>query len=194
MKHRASGAFLRLTWMIIVMGLCACATDPMRTRLPSPEDKPPSLPSTQDGQHVVSVHEIQNQLGLNRSPQDLGFAEKKFDGCTLGHRDDRACGQRFLSVVHFRLLCRDSMGTVQTVVRNLEPLVADTMQWRLAGSRGNTHTDSEGFGQVQLISQKPNKGKRFILIIGKKSLGLEVGEVNQIILPSDWCSYQVGLN
>ena len=166
-------------------------------RLPSPEGLPkpqvymppvrPRAETPVDG--TLNLVQLQNELGLGRSPQSLGFDQASFDGCrwnVRGGGERGACGPRFLSVVHFRLLCRDSVGTVQTVATNFTPLTK-RMQWRLAGVQGETRTDAEGFGQVQMVSSRPTKGQRFILIIGTKSLGLEVGEVTQIILPGNWC-------
>jgi hypothetical protein len=182
--------------MKFIINLCllfgiGCAVKPPS---PSPNQTPAQVPSpppqATPGPDPLNIYDLQNKLGLVRSPTSLGYAQKGFDGCKMGVRTDEGkCGQRFLSVVHFQLLCRDSVGTTEIAPVNFKPLVAGKMQWRLAGEIGATHTDSEGFGQVQLVSTRSTKGKRFILIIGSKSLGLEVGEVSKIILPGNWCSH-----
>ena len=181
--------------LAVSLFVCACASSPELMRLPPPEGLPQDRVEPRPHATVspvdrrLNLAQLQSQLGLDRSPQSLGFDEKGFDGCKWGIREDSGqCGRRYLSVVHFRLLCRDSVETVQSVSTNFTPLTAHQMKWRLAGVRGDTRTDSEGFGQVQVLSPRSTKGQRFILIIGSKSLGLEVGEVSQIILPGNWCS------
>ena len=90
--------------------------------------------------------------------------------------------------MNFRLVCRDTVETTQIVSTDFKPLYSSVMQWRLAGAIGNTTTDSDGFGSVQVISTRSIKAERFILILGTRSLGVEVGEIRQIVLPRDWCS------
>lgn len=173
--------------------LSGCATDPMVMNLPPPdglprEALPPPQVYTPQSTKQISVQELQTQLGLNRSTDDLGFADKNFDGCRVGYKGEgENCGSRYLSVVHFRLVCRDTVGTTSRVPSSLTPLSGRHMQWRLGGLRGNLTTDSQGYGQVQLVSTRPVQTERFMLIIGTKMLGVEAGEVSQIVLPGNWC-------
>jgi hypothetical protein len=124
---------------------------------------------------------------MKRSPQSLGYKEKPFDGCRFGMERTKAGCARYFSVVHFKIVCRDTEGTTESVASNFTPVVTDSMEFHLAGTVGTTRTDSQGLGQVQVVSTQPTKGKRFILVLGRHSLGLEVGQVTQIIVPSDWC-------
>lgn len=165
--------------------LCGCATKPMvatPANIPLPMSQEPSL-------HDISVAELQTHLGLTRSPQSLGFEEKGFDGCRLGVKGESGgCGQRFLSVVHVRLVCRDTVGTTSRVPASLRPLVSSPMEWRLGGMHGNVRTDNQGFVQIHVVSSRPTKAERLIMIIGSKTLGIEAGEVSQIVLPGNWCA------
>jgi hypothetical protein len=179
---------------IALLLLSACASDPELMSLPPPDGmQPPPMSSPLPNQHAlkengIDIHELQAQLGLNRGPQELGFADKNFDGCSMSYKGkDGTCGFRYLSVVHFRLVCRDTVETTTRAPSSLTPLMKNNMQWRLAGIRGDTSTDSQGYGQVQVVSMRPVKTERFILIIGTKTLGLEAGEVSQIVLPGNWC-------
>jgi hypothetical protein len=141
----------------------------------------------------MSLRDLQSQLGMNRSADDLGFADTDYDGCRIGVRGDNGqCGRRFLSVVNFRLVCRDTVGTTTRVPNSLTPL-SKSMEWRLGGARGHVRTDSQGYGQVQMVSSRPVKSDRFMLIIGSKILGLEAGEVSQIVLPGNWCGHGVAM-
>jgi hypothetical protein len=179
--------------------LSGCASEPMSMKLPAPDGLPQdNMPRTlppQTSVREMSVHELQAQLGLNRSADDLGFAHSNFDGCRMGVKDEgRNCGTRFFSVVHFRLVCRDTTGTTTRVPSSLTPLARNGIEWRLGGVKGHVNTDSQGYGQVQLVSSRPVKSERFMLIIGTKILGLEAGEVSQIVLPGNWCGSHVALN
>ena len=110
---------LLITWFLV-----GCASEPERM---------PYTPDT--GERTTFVrHEDPNQalasaLGMNRLPEDLGFAEKRFDPCTFGVSTDAGCGLQYLSVVHFQLLCRDTEGTQSRVPDALAPIVADSMTW-----------------------------------------------------------------
>jgi len=163
--------------------LCACTTAP-KVSEPPPAPAMPPLPAEPQ---KIGMPELKKQLGLERDTRELGFAEKDYDGCRMSVPGDNGfCGPRFFSVVHFRLLCRDTVGTTMRAPASLKPLQGK-MQWLLNGKRGSLATDPEGYGQVQLVSRRPSKEQRFMLVIGKKSLGVEAGEVSQIVVPKDWC-------
>ena len=183
--------------LIVLFGillLCACATEPEVMQLPPPEGLPqpqvtPNPPAAKAAKREFHIEELQSQLGMSRQTEDLGFDERSFNDCDYGlHEDNGQCNRKYLSVVHFRLLCRDSVETTENVASNFTPLVKDNVEWRLAGVQGHTQTDSQGFGQVRMISSRATKAQRFMLIIGTRSLGVEAGEVTQIIVPGNWCS------
>jgi hypothetical protein len=185
----------RLLVGILSLLLVACASEPETMQLPPPEGLPqeqmPPVPvqPTQEQQPGLNISDLQSRLGLVQDSQDLGFNERSFDGCQIGVRGDHApCGRRFLSVVHFRLLCRDSVETVQSVSANLTPLTSDSIQWRLGGTQGHTSTDGQGLGQVATVTAQTTKAQRFMLILGTHSLGVEASEVSQIVVPGNWCS------
>ena len=96
-----------------------------------------------------------------------------------------------IEVRHAGLNFADTHQRTDSYVAKAElPLVPGA---EVAGIRGDTSTDSQGYGQVQVVSMRPVKSERFILIIGTKTLGLEAGEVSQIVLPGNWCS-RVAMN
>lgn len=174
--------------------LSGCATESVVMTLPPPDGSTPEpTGSRSKGAHSrpvdsLSLHELQTQLSMNRPPDDLGYAEKNFDGCHVGFKNDQGvCGRRFLSVLNFKLVCRDTVGTTSRVPSSLMPLSNHTMQWRFGGQSGNLTTDSLGYGQVQMVSSRPVSTDRFMLLIGTKTLGVEAAEVSQIVLPGNWC-------
>src|SRR5689334_12754734 len=99
--------------------------------------------------NAASITDVQQQLGMNRSVMDLGMEEKQFDSCTTPIKDGMGkCGPRYMAVLNFQIVCRDSEGTVSEVVTNFRPLVSDHIEYQLAGGRGVLKTDSNGYSQL----------------------------------------------
>jgi len=129
---------------------------------------------------------------MRRAAHDLGFAEKKFSAC-----DNSAgglCKPQYFSVVHFQLLCRDSEGTVSNVPVHLTPLTSGRVKWQLGGLAGDTRTDAQGFGQFTLVSERPTRGQRLILRIGKQFMGFTVSDVSKVVLPQNFCASSTAEN
>ena len=173
----------KLTFVLFCC-LSACRSIPPQPVVEPPVPIEPPYPAVP---MRIEMNELKTQLGLEREAQQLGFLEKNYDGCRMAlPGDEKMCGQRFFSTVHFRLLCRDTVGTTERVPSSLTPL-RGRMQWRLNGKRGQIRTDKDGYGQMQMVSKSPSKEKQFILVIGQKFLGVEAGEVSQIVVPRNWC-------
>ena len=132
--------------------------------------------------------QLSQALGMNRSPADLGFSEKSFDPCQHGWNSEEACQSRYLSVVHFQLLCRETDGSVSQAPRRLMPIEAREVLWSLGHQRGKTRTDAWGYGQLSAVSHQSVRGKRLILKIGSRFVGFTASEVNKIVLPKNFCS------
>lgn len=130
--------------------------------------------------------DLASALGMTRDASDLGFDEKPFDPCSFGVSSNGGCGSRYLAVVHFQLLCRDTEGTI-AMAANIQPIVADRMTWQLSGLTGPTQTDDNGFGQFSLVSRKSAKNQRLILHIGPQFVAFNVSEVTKIVLPKNFC-------
>jgi len=169
-------------------------------RLPPADGFEPPVEHVERGERnhapvkTYTMSELKSQLGMNRETSDLGFVDKDFDGCQTAYRGDQGeCGSRVLSVVNFRLVCRDTVGTTSRAPTSLTPLHAGNLEWRFAGVRGHTHTDHQGYGQVELVSNGPVGTQRFILLIGSKTVGLEASEVSQIVLPKNFCTQHLAM-
>lgn len=128
---------------------------------------------------------LESQLGLTRSPADLGYAEKSFNPCNYGPSE--TCDFKFFTVVHFQLLCRDTEGTISTVPRALSPINHPNILWTLAGLSGGLPTDRNGYGALKVITPATTRGKRLVLKKGHNFVGVEVNEVSKIVLPKNWC-------
>jgi hypothetical protein len=163
----------QLLLCLCLLLISACTTAPNRYKS-EPAETMPSPPSAE--------LPLQDRLGMRRAADDLGFAEKAFRNCEGG-----PCRPQYFSVVHFQLLCRDSEGTVSSAPIHLTPLISDSVRWQLGRASGGTKTDAQGFGQFTLISERPTKGQRLILRIGKQFMGFTVSEVSKVVLPQNFC-------
>jgi hypothetical protein len=138
--------------------------------------------------NASSITEIQQQLGLNRSVMELGLEEKSFDSCSLPVKDGMGkCGQRYMAVLNFQIVCRDSEGTVSEVVTNFKPLVNDHIVYQLGGGRGVLKTDGNGYSQLLMIGSLPLHGHQLILTVGDQDLGKELSEIKRLVVPKYWC-------
>lgn len=150
---------------------------------------PTSESPTQRGYEELSLEELQQSLGVEL--QDLGFVSKTFNSCSLPKplREDKSCGNRHFSMIHFRVQCRNSEGTTENSVTALDlKALHKELEWVVGPYRGVTFTDSDGYGQVRVISTKPIHHQRFVLKSGKIALGLTAEEVSRIVVPSNWCN------
>ena len=135
----------------------------------------------------VDLFKLQSRLEVERPIDALGFTQIRFDPCKLGLPNSKCRTQRF-SLIHFQILCRNSVGTTDYVANyELEPLVTE-LEWKIRGESGFVETDQEGFGQIRLLTKKSVKKSRLILIHGDLSLGLRIASTKKIIVPDDWCN------
>jgi hypothetical protein len=160
----------------LLAGLTACTTPP-KGNLPSPYEM---------GEGHSNVDLI-TALNMQRDDDDLGFDEKSFNPCQYGLHRGNECRRQYLTVVHFQLLCRDTEGTVTEVPVDLQPIVANRVEWKLAGVSGMTRTNSEGYGAFSVVRPHSTRGKRLILQIGPQFVGFTVSEVTKIVLPKNFC-------
>jgi hypothetical protein len=168
----------------------ACTTAPKTTE---PVDEP--IADDSRGVRVkrlppLDLAKVSQQLGTERSLEDVGYQEKAFNDCALpeGYRLSDSCSTQYLSVIHFRMRCRDSEGTVESVSSGeLSPLVSRSIKWNLAGQNGGTSTNAKGYGIVRALTPSSTRGKSFRLTVNQQIMSVEVGEVRQFVLPNYWC-------
>jgi len=184
--------------LIIALGLIvsSCATT---SKNPGTESKEPVSVKTKKPTHegpiptVIDYPSVQRLLNLDRTPSELGFSEKVFDTCQVGfgYPADRDCQRRYFTVIHFKLMCRDSEGTISTVLTDddLRPISGETVNWYLKDVNGTTVTDSDGYGQIITTSSQSQKNQRLRIAVKSDFLFLKAGEINRLIAPKGWCNH-----
>lgn len=137
---------------------------------------------------IVDLQEVRQALGMTMS--ELGFFEKPFNSCTLPRemRTSPKCETKYFTAINFQVVCRDSMGTVESVSESdLVPMTSKNVTWVVGKNRGKTSTDTDGHGNVLSLTSKSIRERTLILKVRNLALGLSAGEVRRIVVPSNWC-------
>ena len=176
--------------------LNACASNPPED-VDAPESAPlpgvsKTIPPANESVHSSSPTDepdatLISMLGMQRDITELGFAEKLYNPCDYHADAERDCGVRYVTVVHFQLLCRETEGTAQNVPVQILPISSPRVTWQIAARAGTAPTDANGYGHFVLSGPNPMAGQRLILHIGPQFVGLDLSEVTKVVLPNNYC-------
>ncbi|MDG0818124.1 hypothetical protein [Bdellovibrio svalbardensis] len=148
--------------------------------------------SRDEGGPSIDYNALQTYLQLDRDPETLGFTEKSFNTCDAGFGYSRSqnCHKEYFVVLHFRLLCRDSEGTISTVLTesDVTPIAGRPVKWQLKGVAGTTMTDGNGYGQIRTVASSSQNRQRLKLTVGNEFLYMRSNEITKVITPRPWCS------
>ena len=180
-----------------LLGLASCTSAP---KAPSTADRPtrynepiPKRTSEKKSSEEIDYKSIQRLLELDVDYKKLGYFEKNFNTCQIGYGYSKLdhCRTEFFIVANFRVMCRDSEGTISTVLTDddLRPLAQQDLHWFLKNADGTLRTDGYGYGQIILTSTIPQKNQRLRLSNGKDFLLLRARDVRQLIVPKNWCAF-----
>ena len=165
----------------------SCAT-PIRT-----EPGPSTSPTRQSRPAKKSVDKVKlaKSLGVYKDIEDIGFHQVSFNDCSIPRefRKGSACSTQYLSVINFRMRCRNSEGTVEQQVSNyeLEPMVSSDVRWGVGKLEGSTATDNRGYGRAIVRSHNPIGAKQFRLTANGQVMAVTARLVRQFVLPRYWC-------
>jgi hypothetical protein len=174
-----------------VWALYSCTSAPLNTH-PEISVKPGPAPMVNQPEvENVDYEGLQSFLKLKRGYNNLGYAEKSFNTCEVGYgySSTHNCRKLNFVVIHFKLMCRDSEGTVTEAVTaaNLQPIARTSVKWTLKNAKGNLITDSEGYGQIAMVSPLSQRYERLKLTVRTDFLFLKAGELTEMITPKSWC-------
>ena len=179
-----------LVLLAFVLFVTACTSKPTQDKSSSYPLPPPS--PADDVEVSIDYPSLQRFLGMEKDRDSLGFYQKPFNTCDAGFGFSRSqnCRQEFLTVIQFRLLCRDSEGTISNILSDsdLTPLGQRNIRWNLKGIQGTVQSDSDGYGQIVTSSRMPQQGQRLRLAIGNEFLYMRASEIKKVITPRPWCS------
>lgn len=175
--------------MSLIMFVGCSTTSPQKQN--RKYETPPEEIATNPTPHSIDYEALKDYLQMSRDKEQLGFSEKSFNTCDAGYGYSKSqnCHKEHFVVIHFRLLCRDSEGTISTILTedDLQPLDRRTVRWTLQGVQGTVQTDSQGYGQIITAANKSQKSQRVKLAIGAEFLYMRASELQRIITPRPWC-------
>lgn len=178
----------RLAFGLLFLAVAACTTAPKTI------ESPQVIPGAPAAKDEVSIDYIglQRSLGMDIPVDKLGYMEKAFNTCQVGYgySSTHNCYREFMVVINFRLQCRDSEGTVAEGVTNADitPISDRPIRWTLKGTQGATKTDSEGFGQIMMVSGRSPKKERLKIATGNEFLYMRANEITRVVTPRPWCN------
>lgn len=184
---------LKLLYLAISPIFVACASAPKSEPLAAPVVQQAQTQSSNGKMIRVDVEGLKRSLGLDRSRGDLGYQEKQFNTCEagFGYPRENCQAQTFVSI-HFRLQCRDTMGTTSEVVTSaqMDPIANKQVRWQIGKTKSATVTDADGYAQINgILSQSSApKGQRLRLAVDEQFVYVRAGEVTRIVTPSNWCN------
>lgn len=176
--------------LLITLFIFGCTSTPKKETPVTP--LPPAEPVvTEPGPPSIDYLALQNALQMDRSREALGFTEKPFNTCEAGYGYSKSqnCHREHFVVIHFRLLCRDSEGTISTILtdQDLHPLDRRSVRWSLKGAQGVVTTDSDGYGQIVTAANLSQRSQRLRLAVGSEFLYMRANEIQKVITPQPWC-------
>ena len=183
--------------LLMAVVLAGCSSTPTRPEL-SPGDQDVLIPSAriptipEPSNPTIDYLGLHRSLGLERTKEDLGYAEKSFDTCSVGYgySSSSNCRREVFIAIHFQILCRDSEGTVSTAVarEDMKPLSGRSLKWTMKGARGVMRLDGEGFGQIKTTFANSQRLERLKITVDNDFVYVRAGEVKRLVTPKNWCN------
>ncbi|NUN05888.1 MAG: hypothetical protein HUU57_09005 [Bdellovibrio sp.] len=173
---------------ILVLTLNACTSTPTKNSIADSVNTPTAA---EDTSGAIDYFALQSHLRMGRERESLGFSEKSFNTCEAGYGYSRSqnCHHHHFVVIHFRLLCRDSEGTISNILtdEDLRPLDRRSVKWSLKGTTGVAQTDGQGYGQIVTAVAASQRSQRIRLALGNEFLYMRANEIQKVITPAPWC-------
>ena len=178
---------IKSAWMggVLALVLTACTSASKKTE----ERGIPTTTTVEEGR--IDYNAIQTYLKLDRPVEELGYTEKAFNTCEAGYGYSRSqnCHKEYFVVLNFRLMCRDTEGTISTILTDADvaPIAGKDVRWALNKISGNTSTDGLGYGQIRTVSPKSQFHQRLKIAVGNDFLYMRSDEIKKVITPRSWC-------
>ena len=178
--------------ILVLVFFVSCQSLPVRIKTAPMTAAESQVPKNFTNQELqIDYNSVQRLLGLDRNITQLGYTERSFNTCQVGFGfpADINCITKYFVVIHFKLMCRDSDGTVlrQIEEADLEPLANQQLSWTLKNAQGKVRTDSSGYAQVIVVGPSSQKTERFRISSRKDFLLLRAGDIQRLIVPKNWC-------
>ena len=179
---------MKLIVTLLLLAVAACTSAPKKESVYTP---PPTKETTGSESPSIDYSSIQRELHLDRPAEQLGYSEKSFNTCDMGYGYSKShnCRSLYMVVLNVRLMCRDSEGTISTVLTDADvaPIAGRTVRWNLKAVQGSVITDHQGYGQIVTVSPRSERKERIKLAVGSEFLYMRANEITKVITPKPWC-------
>lgn len=182
---------MKILILMLCLLLMACSSTPSKPAkpMPVPAEK---MEKEEEADASIDAIGLQRELKMDYSLQNLGYREKSFDTCRAGYGYSRSnnCRIRYMAVINFRLMCRDSEGTVSKIIseKDMFALGHRKVKWTLSNQQGSLDLDSEGYGQILALQSKSPARGRLRLTVDNDFLFIQANEAKRIVTPKNWCN------
>ena len=182
-----------------ILTLSACASDTASKSYKNPVDAPSmnspelSVDTSTSSVENIDYVALQRSLNLDIPVEQLGVREKVFNTCDVGYgySKNKNCRRQYFFVLNFRLMCRDSEGTISTTLTDADtmPIASREVNWSLTKNlSGSLITDGLGYGQIATVAPIPQSKQRVKIAVGNEFLYMRAHEMKKIITPRPWCN------
>jgi hypothetical protein len=152
--------------------------------MPVEKPKPAPIAEEEDG---IDYFKLAQSMGMEKSPEELGYDQKLFDTCKAG-LDDENCHKEYLVQIHFRLMCRKVEATDAPIAAaDIHPIANRSIAWTLDKKKGVIQTDSQGYGQIRASFVKKPNTHRLKLTTNQRFLFMQADEITRVVSPPVWC-------
>lgn len=140
----------------------------------------------------IDYEGLSRSMSMDFPREDLGLKEQRFNTCSAGYgySASQDCRDNYMVVINFRLLCRDTEGTVSEAVRaeDMRPLSGRPVSWAMVGNKGQFKLDNQGYGTIKTTSENTSKNERLKITADNDFLYMRANQINQVVTPSNWCN------
>lgn len=176
-----------LALIALVIFSAGCASAPKEKVAPAPAVES----AASQNQDRVDLEGLARSLNLTRPVEVLGYQETGFNSCSVGYgfSYSKDCRRLTLSVIHVRLQCRDSEGTISSALSasDLRAISGQGVRWTLAGVDGVAQSDGDGYAEIRAVFPKSPRAQRLRLAVGLQFLYVRANEVTRVVTPRPWC-------
>jgi hypothetical protein len=176
----------------LLLFLTACGDLQTRPEKPTEALPPVEVNVPMPQEIIVNYDELKQRLKIQMPEKKLGYLERAFNTCAVesGFSSSKNCQQMYLAIIHYRLRCRFSEGTVSEAVTDsdMKAIANQSIIWTIKNKTGMSLTDDEGYAEIHQVFSKSPRGERLKLLSNNDFLYMRVNEITSVVAPSPWCN------
>ena len=170
---------------------CATTPPPPPEQTPASSTPPATRGSENESQENVDIEGLERALKLSRPEEELGYQEAGFNTCNAGYgySSSKNCRKQVMAVIHVRLQCRDSEGTISNALgaADLVAIAGQSVRWTIQRHDGIATSDGEGYATIRGLFAKTPRNDWLRIAVGIQFLNVRAKEAGRVVTPRPWC-------